>query len=306
MRLEINILWFEDALDELTAGISRLKRHIKKEGYALEIESYGNLAKIDELSQRQKAGHEFDLIVVDYNLLDGALGTDVASAVRQVFPFTRILFYSGGFDRTQLREMMARQGVEGVFCEARASIVDRLQEIIDTIVADNNRLAGMRGLAAEVIGRCDEHLRTALRHLAAIDHDTTFKKVKEKAEETSASTLRNLAKCTTLEQLLASRAVTSMHLFMATKSLSKERIHAEVFECFDTYSTEALGVRNKLSHAVQIQQADGTWSLGGDTGLSIDDFPMLRSNFQKHLINCSLIVDQIAAHVPQKTEDGVS
>lgn len=306
MRLEINILWFEDALDELTAGISRLKRHIKKEGYALEIESYGNLAKIDELSQRQKAGHEFDLIVVDYNLLDGALGTDVASAVRQVFPFTRILFYSGGFDRTQLREMMARQGVEGVFCEARASIVDRLQEIIDTIVADNNRLAGMRGLAAEVIGRCDEHLRTALRHLAAIDHDTTFKKVKEKAEETSVSTLKSLAKCTTLEQLLASRAVTSMHLFMATKSLSKERIQAEVFECFDTYSTEALGVRNKLSHAVQIQQADGTWSLGGDTGLSIADFPMLRSNFQKHLINCSLIVDQIAAHVPQKTEDGVS
>jgi hypothetical protein len=302
MRLDINVLWFEDAFAELAAGVARLKRHLKQQGYGLEIKDYGDTSSIDELATRQKLGHEFDLIVVDYNLLNGALGTDVAVEVRELFRFTRIVFYSGQFDRKGLMGLMADKGVEGVFCEERGSIVDRLQEIMDTIVADNNRLAGMRGLAAEVVGKCDDHLRNALKHIAQLDHDKAYKKLMEKAKSSGQDALSKLDKCKTFDELLACRGVTSMHLYMATKSLSKGLVGPEFLECLALYEVEALGIRNSLSHAVQELYENGSWKLGGESGLSMADFPTLRTNFRKHLVNCEAVAGIVSAHVAKEAK----
>ena len=302
MRLDINVLWFEDAFAELDAGVARLSRHLRQHGYGLEIRGYGDTSSMEELAARQKQGHEFDLIVVDYNLLNGALGTDVAVEVRELFPFTRIVFYSGQSDRKGLMGLMAEKGVEGVFCEARGNIIDRLQEIMDAIVADNNRLAGMRGLAAEVVGRCGDHLRNALKHIAQLDHDKAYKKLMEKAKSSGQDALSKLDKCKTFDELLACRAVTSMHLYMATKSLSKGLVGPEFLECLALYEVEALGIRNSLSHAVQEFYEDGSWKLGGDPDLTIAAFPGLRANFRKHLKNCEVVASAIATHVAKETK----
>jgi hypothetical protein len=135
-----------------------------------------------------------------------------------------------------------------------------------------------------------------------LDDDRAFKKLMEKAKGSGVDALKKLEKCTTFEELLACRSVTSMHLYMATKSLSKDLIDPKSLECLELYEDEALGIRNKLSHAVQELDGDGSWKLGGDSGLSMAGFPKLRADFRKHLENCEVVASAIATHVAKETK----
>lgn len=77
-------------------------------GFIARIDVLKNGDGIDELSRIHKLYHSYDIILLDYQLKDDN-GAELAPRVRELFPFTNILFYSGSVDEQQLRDMIAQK-----------------------------------------------------------------------------------------------------------------------------------------------------------------------------------------------------
>jgi CheY-like chemotaxis protein len=145
MKLQFGLLWIEDSYsqqeeDEIKAGAASA-------GFELDIKNSKDGSDLQALAEYQQKFHAFDLVLLDLNLAGGVKGDELAPRVRQRFRSTPILFYSGSDTDAGLRERMAKDRIEGVFCASRADFTGRASELIQDYAHTLNRLSGMRGLA---------------------------------------------------------------------------------------------------------------------------------------------------------------
>ncbi len=298
MNLDFGILWIEDSFSPEEE--ETLKRRVREAGFIARIETIENGAGVEDLARQHQLYHRYDIILLDYKL-KGEDGDDLAVKIRDLFPSTTILFYSGNYQEDELRKMIAEKRVEGVYCSARARFIERTGGLIDQTARALDRLSGMRGLAMRVVAECDALMRDAMLSMCArdaacnakmgdLDGDViTFLEGLKAGYE--AATSGDLA------GRLDTRAVDSAKLFKHFRRLTKvaaagpavfglttdqvERLR-ELRNISAQYDTSVLKKRNILGHVVEVQGPTG-WALQGSNEISVNDFPDLRRNFATYI-----------------------
>lgn len=291
MRLEFKILWFENQPNDVKTQVEEIKEHLFEVGFIPEIRMVPDGSTIEQLGEEQSRYDEFDLVVVDYDLgHPGKNGDWVAQQVRRYFGFTDIIFYSGK-KPGELRELVFKGGIDGVYCFNRPDLAEKLATHIEQVMRRLSRLEAMRGLAMGVVGRCDDEFRSLL--LRAFDNagehlkrqlDTHLDELVISARDTSAA---SFGKCSTFEEKLSSRSVTSFTLFKLVMFLLKgDGRCVDQRKLLSEYDPKVLEPRNRLAHAIESRRDSG-WCVESQTKptITIDDFPQLRKNLAIHLEN---------------------
>ncbi|QKG72549.1 response regulator [Erythrobacter mangrovi] len=298
MNLDIGILWIEDSFsaDEEAS----LRRRVEEAGFIARIDTMPNGEGIEERARKHQLYHVYDIILLDYRL-QNENGDDLAPKVRQLFPATSILFYSGSEDESTLRQLIAANAVEGVFCSARQGgrFIERAGSLIDQTARSLDRLSGMRGLAMKVVAECDDHMKRAVLSMTARD---------EKCAAKMADLDNDVSKdldgvkdayqaASDLDERMKTRAVDSMKLFKHFRRLTQvvagspqsfgldlEAVDElrELRTATKDYGTHVLGKRNVLGHVVEVE-GDAGWELSGSDTIAIGDFPEIRQAFASHI-----------------------
>ncbi|MGQ7814502.1 hypothetical protein ACUTAH_02295 [Metapseudomonas furukawaii] len=298
MNLDIGVLWIEDSFS--TEEEDSLRRRILNAGFVARIDAIPNSTGIDALAKKHELYHCFDIILLDYKLQDEK-GDEIAPRIRELFPSTTILFYSGSLEEDALRQKMAAKEIEGVYCSARRRFIERAGALIDQTARSLNRLSGMRGLAMRVVAECDEIMKKAILSMSARSPKCSEKKAdldKDVIEFIDQSKERYTATIDgNIEDRFKTLAVDSTKLFKHFRRLtqvvasSKEdfglnedqadrlrelRRHSAI------YDQEVLKKRNVLGHVFETRDESG-WTLRGSDEIKTSDFPDIRRGFAKHI-----------------------
>lgn len=297
MNLDLGILWIEDSFSPEEE--QALTRRVQDAGFLARIETIPNGTGIDDLSRKHQLYHVYDLILLDYRLRDEK-GDELAPRVRELFPSTTILFYSGSAEEQELRSLIASKAVEGVYCCSRGRFTERAGELIDQTARSLDRLSGMRGLAMRVVAECDDLMKVAMLSMCARDPNCAGKiesldsdvlkfldEAKQAYEESKAKDLR---------ARIETRAVDSMKLFKHFRRLTQvaaaspatfglndadaDRLR-ELRKSSAQYDQKVLHKRNLLGHVVEVE-GDAGWILQGSGEITVNDFADIRRVFAEH------------------------
>jgi CheY-like chemotaxis protein len=300
MNLDFGILWIEDSFS--TEEEESLKRRVREAGFIARIHVMENGTGIEKVAHQHSLFHLFDIVLLDYKLCDEN-GDELAPKIRQLFPSTTILFYSGSLQEVQLRRLIAEKEVEGVFCAMRDQqrFIERTGELIDQTARALDRLSGMRGLAMRVVAECDELMKTAMLSMVGRD-----KACANKVSDLDAEVFEFLqqqqdrykkAVAGELSHRFTSRVVDSSKVFSHFRRLTALVVrdpssfgldHAQVERLRELrkgssqYVEQVLNRRNVLGHVAEIAGERG-WVLQGSNEISAQDFPDIRRTFALYI-----------------------
>jgi len=296
MRLEFNVLWFENQPDGIKTQIEEVEEYIQSDGFIPRINIEIDASNLDELIRSQGLYDEYDLVVVDYDLGNSEQNGDfVAQKVRLGFGFTDIIFYSGKTP-ADLRALINAKQIDGVYCATRGpQLVEKIISHIGQMVRRLSRLEGMRGLAMATVGKCDDELRSFLRHVYAAADDgrkeLMVSELDKLVQSATSNAGKKYAELDSFDSRLHSRSVTSFHLQkFALNLLRKKDGYKDVRSLLSRYDPEVLERRNILGHVLE-ERTDAGWVLSSirGTSITIQDFPELRRHMAGHLGNIRLL-----------------
>lgn len=172
MRLEFSLLVIDDnppgSSDE---ALRQLEDALHSVGFGLKrnIADDISIAAIEQLARQ--GGSDYDLVIIDCNLgADNPNGSVVAKAVRQLLPYTDIVFYSSAAPK-ELLKLLAEQEVAGVFVADRTNnFGDVLEGVAETIIRKAVDLTHMRGIALAEVANMDVVLEDVLVRVFSSNH----------------------------------------------------------------------------------------------------------------------------------------
>ena len=173
MTLQYNILCFEDDEDVIRALVPKIKAHVDDLGFEFHYESYEDgVSLLERINQR-----DYDLILTDLNLHDGALGDDIVEQIRQEAILTDVLLYStnaAAIQEAQRRNPMIERISWGV--GSGNDLLERIKRLISFTVRKVQDLNNMRGLViASAISLETQIKEILLDYVAAIPETDTQK-----------------------------------------------------------------------------------------------------------------------------------
>lgn len=302
MNLDFGILWIEDSFSD--AEEESLKRRVRDAGFIARIDVIPNGETIEELAREHHFFHRYDIILLDYRLKDER-GDELAPKIRKLFPSTTILFYSGSVQESELRSLIARSEVEGVYCCRRDNqrFIQRTGELIDHTARALDRLSGMRGLAMRVVAECDEIMKKAMISMCGCDEGCRAKvadldsDVFKFIETMTKSYTDAAASGDDIVTRLETRAVDSAKLFAHFRRLTEfaarnpssfkldyaqvDRLR-ELRRLSAEYVKNVLKKRNVLGHVFE-ERGENGWVLRGSDEISVSDFPDIRRGFASYI-----------------------
>jgi CheY-like chemotaxis protein len=286
MSLHFGICWIEDQASD--AEVGRIEAAVRGSGFEPMIERVEQQAEIRAFAERQTHHQDFDLILLDLNLGGGLRGDELAGQVRAAFRSTTILFYSAE-DEASLRDRMAEQRVEGVYCVHRDRLAPRVGELVGHLAPALNRLSSMRGLAARVVAECDQDFRAILAHLGnAGAGDDIAESLRQKVRDAATKQADTVNALGTLEDLLGSHALHSGALYLEVKERARaqggDELLSIVRKLNKGYLAQVINRRNTLAHALEARTETG-WQIVRSAGdpVTVADFPRYRAEFQTQL-----------------------
>lgn len=286
MSLHFGICWIEDQASD--AEVQRVENAVRGSGFEPLIERIEQQEDIRTFAQRQNHHQDFDLILLDLNLGAGLRGDELAQQVRAAFRSTTILFYSAE-DESSLRDRMAAQKVEGVYCIHRDRLATRVGELVSHLSPALNRLSSMRGLAARIVAECDQEFRAILSHLGNDgEADGIAESLRQRVRDSAANQQANVEGLASLDALLASHSVHSGALFYEVKERARLRGGDELLtiirKLHKDFLSQVIGRRNTLAHALE-ERGDMGWQIVRNAGdpVTVADFPRYRKEFQTQL-----------------------
>lgn len=136
MKIDYNILWFEDIPEWYESMIPFVDGYLDSKGFSLIADRKDNSDNLELLLKR----NEFDLILLDYNLKDGETGDKIIEKVRSFDLYTNVIFYSQDGER-KLREILQQRGLEGVYCANREGedFREKLFNVIEITIKKGSR-----------------------------------------------------------------------------------------------------------------------------------------------------------------------
>lgn len=163
MAQAFRVLWFEDQLEDIANQRAELvEQALHEHGIELTFEDRPVVHEdvLEEVKRRQTLYHDFDFVVLDYDLGGATTGDVVAFRLRRAFGFVPMVFYSGSLEGVKgLREKLLASNVDGVHCVMRRELVEFLADQLDELLQPLSRIDAVRGSAIGALAECDMELR---------------------------------------------------------------------------------------------------------------------------------------------------
>ncbi len=146
MRLNFNVLWVEDQPENVQAQIDAFKIRMKAEGFEFNPTLCTSLAAVKEKIRDNCFADEIDLILVDWDLGEGAKGQGVIEEIRESIRYKDVVFYSAQALPSALRKIAFDMELEGIFCASREYLIDEVMGVFDSLVKKVLDLDHTRGI----------------------------------------------------------------------------------------------------------------------------------------------------------------
>ncbi|WP_425666329.1 hypothetical protein ACPUEJ_02115 [Vibrio tubiashii] len=297
MKLTYKVLWFEDQFSEVQGDYERLEYLVKEFGFTPEFTHKNSITEeeIEELSEQLSTYNPYDLIIFDYDLGgESANGLSIAAHLRSKI-FTDMIFYSGKVPQ-ELREMLFKNEVDGVFIVHRDHFYDDIEPIIEDHIKKMSDINNMRGVVMSETSQMDVRLREIFvnksQSLAQEEKEASLVTLKERMCRQLDEKRNKIEKITSLDEAISNHFITTFdQVRIALKTISGE-LGEEVLK--DQSLVHKVQVeRNRLAHQKAELTLDGRMLLRGakdSVEYNFDEFQRMRNE----LLDAHSKIDSLA------------
>ncbi|WP_318437861.1 response regulator [Photobacterium leiognathi] len=280
MKLEYNVLWFDDRPKNVASAQEHIKLKLARMGFDLKLDCRQDVGSEEAIKNifRKK---DYDLLVVDYKLKEEDRdGSDLIKIIRRYCTATDIVFYSSETPA----KLRSKISVDGVYCYNRNDLPANLTYIIESRLRKVLDLNQMRGLYLAAVADFD-HLIDDLFHRLVNKVDKE-KYIDEILNTTSSFYKKSLEKIEKLggdkeidkyTSLLSSQPKIQV-LVKILNEIDDERLYPYI-NSLANYPDAILVPRNQLAHAMEKSCTQGKYVLKNsdkETEFNFDDFLNLR------------------------------
>jgi len=160
MRLQYNILWFENDEDWIDSVVEDIQEFLLNNAFILNYDNQKNASNLDTIIAEIKDNtRDVDIILMDYQLLKHDKGDQLIKRIREKDVFTEILFYS---QKEAVREKFKDECIEGIYFSNRSDFTHRLLQIVPHTIKKVLDLTNMRGLVMAETSLLDLQLNELL------------------------------------------------------------------------------------------------------------------------------------------------
>jgi CheY-like chemotaxis protein len=284
MKLTYKVLWFEDQFDEVQYDYERLQALVAEFGFIPEFTHRSSVTRqeIEELSEQLSTYNPYDLIIFDYDL--GGLSEDglsIASHLRSKI-FTDMIFYSGKVPK-ELREMLFKNEVDGVFIVHRDNFYDDIEPIMEDHIKKMSDINNMRGVVMSETSQMDVRLREILlsqsTKIGAASLDEILVGLKNRMLKQLDEKKEKIEKITSLDEAVSNHFMTTFdQIRIALKSITGDEGNEILKDSSLVHKVQME--RNKLAHRKAELTDDGRMLLLGpkeDFEYNFEEFQRMRN-----------------------------
>lgn len=296
MNLDYKILWFENDKDWYDSIVDDVKEFIEDE---LAFKFANPILKYDATNFEQIGLADFDLILMDLNLLGGQQGDDIIKRIRDGEIYTDVIFYSSSGEKS-VRDKVVEKELDGVYCVSREGdkFFPKLKKVIETTIKKVQDINNMRGLVMAQVAEIDQQMCAILDEFALNQPKESviefFEKRRQRTKDSISKTLKELDSASIID-LIRHREFNTSHKWMSIQSLLKiyKKECADLKEIVDNYKPEIIDKRNHLAHAVEDWDESGLKKiLKTDDGFIFDDdvCKIIRNDLKIHSENFNKVL----------------
>jgi len=296
MKINYEILWFEDQPDKLEHDLEAIRSYLWESGFSMEVDMRKTLTNsdVDEIVDRISKYNKYDMIIFDYDLGNSPKGSEIARRLRAEV-YTDMIFYSGK-EPESLRKILFDTKVDGVFIVDRRDLAEQIEPILEDHIKKACDVNGIRGIVMDETSRFDRLLREKCKKVLADANAEELEQVRKdlvrRITKSAASRQKSAEKISCPISALSDFQVSDFNL--VRHRLAK--LMGEVAEVASLLSDQGelkvmQDLRNRLAHLECIYSEDGWMSLS-DNADDRFDFERFRE-IRKTLRDIGLELDKI-------------
>lgn len=288
MRLDFNVLWVDDQPSSVANQIKSIASQMAAEGFEFKPRQCTTLEQVEAVISEDVFTDEVDLILVDWDLGNGAHGEDAIERIRETVQYKDVVFYSGQSSVVELRQKAFDKKLEGVYCASREGLVDEVVGVFDSLIKKVLDLDHTRGIVMGATSDIDYMVNSCLTLAhGKLDEGGKAKFVEEALKRVNDQ-VKNIARQG--EKLQAAPSVEALfkaHMLFTSDnrlrmlasilSMDEFKAYADGVETVKVYREDVVGERNTLGHAVLVPEGKPN-SVIDDIGnvVGIDEMRELR------------------------------
>lgn len=296
MKINYEILWFEDQPDKLEHDLEAIRGYLWESGFSMEVDMRKMLTDddVDEIVDKISNYNKYDMIIFDYDLGGSPKGSEIARRLRAEV-YTDMIFYSGK-EPESLRKILFDTKVDGVFIVDRRDLAEQIEPILEDHIKKACDVNGIRGIVMDETSRFDRLLREkcekALAGARAEELERVRKDLVRRIIKSAASRQKMAEKITCPISALADHYVSDFNLVRHRLA----NLMADATEVASLLSDKGelkgmQDLRNRLAHLECIYSEDGWMSLS-DNPDDRFDFERFRE-IRKTLRDIGFALDEI-------------
>lgn len=265
MRLDFNVLWVDDQPGSVANQIKSIALKMVAEGFEFKPRQCTTIDQMEAAISEDVFTDEVDLILVDWDLGNGAHGEDAIERIRETLQYKDVVFYSGQSSVVELRQKAYEKQLEGVYCASREGLVDEVVGVFESLIKKVLDLDHTRGIVMGATSDIDHMVNTCL----TLAHDmlddagkATFisealARVAKKLDELTKLGNKLQAKPSVEALFKAHMLFTSddrLQLLASILGMPAFAVHAASVTTVESYRAGVVQGRNKLGHAILVPQ----------------------------------------------------
>lgn len=298
MKINYNILWFEDVKSSFDAKKKIVKEIVEDLGFNFpEPQNEKNGQNIDKINFVK-----FDLIIVDLNL-GREKGSNLIEKIRQMDVYTEVIFYSSSGEQA-VREEIKNHDIDGAYCTGRDNedFEEKVKKVILTTIKKVQDVNNMRGLVMAEVSDLDQKMLSIIKEyfdsLTDVDKEEFMKYVKEKVINSLNGKIKRIDKYkhTEFHKFIEHPNFESFSKWMvASHIVKKVKVNvSKEAEILTSYTSEVIDTRNILAHIIEEVTDDGIIFKGKKGFIFGDESCVtIRKTLKKHSSNFEQIYQKI-------------
>ncbi len=275
MKINYEILWFEDQPDKLEPDLEAIHAYLWNSGFTMNVDMRKSLTSegIDEIVDKVSKYNKYDMIIFDYDLGNSPKGSEIARRFRAEV-YTDMIFYSGK-EPEGLRQILFDKKVDGVFIVDRRDLADQIEPILEDHIKKACDVNGIRGIVMDETSRFDRILREKCQKVLARANSEKLEHVRTdvvRAINKSAKSRINKANQTSCPiALLSNPKIVDFNLVKYRLADLMSDISEAVSLLSDEGDLSSMqALRNRLAHLECIYSDDGWMSLSDNASDKFD------------------------------------
>lgn len=280
MRLDFNVLWVDDQPSSVAHQIKSITSQMAAEGFEFRPRQCTTIDEVDAVISEDVFTDEIDLILVDWDLGNGAHGEDAIKRIRDTVQYKDVVFYSGQTPVVELRQKAYEKQVEGVYCASREDLVQEVIGVFDSLIKKVLDLDHTRGIVMGATSDIDHMINTCLTLAHGKLDDSGKAKFIGEALKRVADQVKHITKqgeklqnAPSVEALFKAHMLfTSDHrlrMLASILGMAEFTAYSAGVTTIKSYREGVVQGRNTLGHQVLIPQGKPD-SVVDDTGTVVD------------------------------------